>query len=75
MKIIEVEWTDAIAYSTKIIIKDLVKENLPITKSCGFLIHEDQEKIILASMMYEDILDQYQIIPKGMVKKIRVIRE
>ena len=75
MKIVEVEWLDAHSSMDAMTISDLEKQKPILTKSCGFLIHEDQEKIILASMIYEDILDQYQVIPKGMVKKIRVIRE
>ena len=72
--IVEVEWTDAIAYSTKTFMKDLIQEDLPITISCGFLIHEDEQKVILVSMMYEDILEQYQIIPKGMIKRITKLK-
>ena len=74
-EIVKVEWIDAVAYSTKAFIKDVIQEDLPITISCGFLIHEDKEKIILASMIYEDILDQYQVIPKGMILKITKLKE
>ena len=73
--IVEIEWIDAIAYSTKAFIKDLVQEEFPITISCGFLINEDKNKIILASMMYEEILEQYQIITRGMIKKITKLKE
>ena len=74
-EIIKVEWTDAIAYSVKVFIEDFIKEDLPISESCGFLIHEDNEKIIIASMMYENILEQYQVIPKAMIKKITKLKE
>ncbi len=75
MKFVEVEWTDAISSSTRVFTEDLIKEDLPITKSCGYLIHEDKEKIIIASMMYENVIEQSQMIPKGMIKKIKVIRK
>ena len=73
--IVEVEWEDAIACGTKFFIVDLIKEPVPLTKSCGYLIYEDDIKIILASMMYEDILEQHQTIPKGMIKKITKLRK
>ena len=59
----------------------LEKEKPFETKSCGYLIKEDEEKIILGFMLFgfnvndEPLLKHYQVIPKGMVKKIEVIRK
>lgn len=74
-KYVKIKWTDAIACSSKAFIEDVIKDKLPITLSCGWLIKEDEEKIILASMMYDEILEHYQIIPKGMIKEIKELKE
>lgn len=81
MKIVEVEWIDAHSSMDALTISELEKEKPFTTKSCGYLIKEDEEKIVLGFMLFgfnvmdEPLLKHYQVIPKGMVKKIRVIRE
>lgn len=81
MKIVEVEWIDAHSSMDAMVISDLEKQKPFITKSCGYLIKEDEEKIVLGFMCFgvnvldEPLLKHYQVIPKGMVKKIRVIEE
>ena len=79
MKIVEVTWIDAQSSMDVITISDLEKQGLFITKSCGYLVKEDEDKIILGFMLFgfnandEPLLKHYQIIPKGMVKKIKII--
>ena len=78
MKIVEIEWIDAQSsmdlYSVEEL-KSLGEEDLHITKSAGYLIHEDKEKVVLAFMLFGDeFVKHHQIIPRGMVKKIKVIR-
>ena len=78
MKIVEVEWIDAQSsldiYSVEEL-KGLGEEDLHITKSAGYLIHEDKEKVVLAFMLFgNDLVKHHQVIPRGMIKKIRVIR-
>ena len=81
MKIVEVEWIDAHSSMDALTISELEKQKPFITKSCGYLIKEDEEKVVLGFMLFgfnvmdEPILKHYQVIPKGMVKKIRVIKE
>ena len=80
MKIVEVIWIDAHSSMDAMTISDLEKQKPFETKSCGYLIKEDEEKIVLGFMLFgfnvndEPLLKHYQVIPKGMVKKIEVIR-
>ena len=79
MKIVEVEWIDAQSslnvYSIEEL-KEIGPEDLVVTKSAGYLVHEDKEKVVLGFMLFGDYLvKHHQIIPKGMVKKIKVIRK
>ena len=81
MKIGEDEWIDAQSSLDVMPISELEKHPLAITKSCGYLIKEDKEKIVLAFMLFgvnregEELMKHYQIIPRGMIKKIKVIRK
>jgi len=79
MKIVEVEWIDAQSSLGVCSIKELKEvgpEDLAVTKSAGYLIHEDKENIVLGFMLFgDDLVKHYQIIPKKMVKKIKVIRK
>jgi len=68
---VEVEWLDAQSSLDGIDINVLKKEGIVLTHSCGYLIHQDKEKIILSCMLFgSGWIKHYQIIPKGMVKKI-----
>lgn len=76
---VEVEWIDAQSsldlYSFEEL-KNLGMQDLHITRSCGYLIHEDKDKIILSFMNFgEDMCKHHQIIPKGMIKKIIKLKE
>ena len=79
MKIVEVTWIDAQSsldvYSVEEL-KGIGLEDLHITKSSGYLIHEDKEKVVLGFMLFgDDLVKHHQVIPRGMVKKIKVIRK
>ncbi len=79
-KKVEVIWMDAHSSLDPMTISELIKEEPYLTTSCGYLIHEDKEKIILAFMIFgfningEPLLKHYQIIPRGMVKEIRNVQ-
>lgn len=78
-KICEVTWIDAQSslgvYSVEEL-KGLGEEDLHITKSSGYLIYEDKEKVVLGFMLFgDDLVKHHQIIPRGMIKKIKVIRK
>ena len=79
MKIVEVTWIDAQSslnvYSVEEL-RELGEEDLHITKSAGYLIHEDKEKVVLGFMLFgDDLVKHHQVIPRGMIKKIKVIRK
>ncbi len=72
MKWVEVEWVDAQSSMDVMSIKELEDHPIIITKSCGYLVKQDKEKIVLAFMMFgEGLMKHYQVIPIGMVKKIK----
>ena len=78
MKKVEVIWIDAQSsldvYSVQEL-KEIGKEDLHITKSCGYLIHKDKEKIVLGFMLFgEELVKHHQVIPIKMVKKIKEIK-
>ncbi len=75
-KIVEVEWLDAQSgFSSPLTIEELESEKPIITSSVGYLIKEDDEKVILGFMMFGDegMFKHWQLIPKGMIKKIRTL--
>ena len=63
------------------IISDLEKCKPIRTKSCGYLVKEDKEKIVLGFMMFgtnvldEELLKHYQVIPRKMVISIKELFE
>ena len=78
MKIIEVEWLDAQSgFSTPVDIEEAKEVEPILTHSVGYLLHEDKEKIMLGFMMFDnkDCFKHWQLIPKGMVKKIKILRK
>lgn len=78
---VRVEWMDAHSSLDSITISELLKAKPFLTESVGILIHEDKEKIILSFMNFgfnikdEPLVKHYQVIPKGMVKKITKLKE
>ena len=72
-EIIEVEWFDAQSgFSSPLTIEELEKEKPYHTYSVGYLLKEDKEKIILGFMMFgEEMFKHWQLIPKGMIVKIK----
>lgn len=78
MKIVEVEWLNAQSgFSSPLTLEELESEEPLHTFSVGYLIKEDENKIILGFMMFGDegMFKHWQLIPKGMIKKINVIRK
>lgn len=78
---VEVEWVDAHSSLDASTITELEKESITITKSCGYLMKNDKEKVVLAFMLYgvnaldETLMKHYQVIPKGMVRKITKLKK
>lgn len=77
MKIVEIEWFDAQSgFSCPIEIEEVDDIKPLMTHSVGYLLKEDKEKVVLGFMMFNDRMSfkHWQLIPKGMIKKIKVIR-
>jgi hypothetical protein len=76
---VEVEWIDAqssMDFYNINELKEVGEENLHVTKSCGYLIHKDKTKVVLAFMLFGDEgCKHHQIIPTGMIKRIIKLRE
>ncbi len=78
---VEVEWIDAHSSMDALTLSELEKAEPFLTKSCGYLIKEDKDKIVLGFMCFgfnindEPLLKHYQVIPKGMVRKITKLKE
>jgi len=75
-KKVEVEWFDAQTYHGTAEDFDVVGKLIPhLSKTCGYLIHEDKEKIIISFLNFgEGNTKYFQMIPKGMVKKVRYLK-
>ena len=77
-KIVEIEWLDAQSgFGNAQFVEELVHEEKPIHSfSTGYLLHECKEYIILGFMLFgEDMVKHNQLIPRGMIKKINIIKE
>jgi len=77
-KIVEVEWLDAQSgFSSPLTLEELEREEPVHTFSVGYLLKEDDSKIILGFMMFGDVGDfkHWQLIPKGMIKKITKMKK
>lgn len=78
---VEVEWIDAHSSLDATTLSDLEEQKPFLTTSCGYLIKEDKDKIVLAFMIFgfniegEPLLKHYQVIPKKMVRKITKLKE
>jgi len=75
-RIVEVEWFDAQSSMESWTIEEM-KELKPLhTFSCGYLIHDLDDRIILGFMDFgEGLIKHHQCIPKGMIKNIKTIRK
>jgi len=75
-KIVEVEWLDAqTGFGEAKFVEDL-KDEIPFhTFSIGYLLYEDEEKIILGFMLFgEDMVKHNQMIPKKLIQKITELK-
>jgi len=75
-RIVEVTWFDAQSSMHSMTIDDLKEMKPVMTKSIGYLLIEAKEYIILGYMDFgEGLIKHHTCIPKGMINKIKVIRE
>jgi hypothetical protein len=76
-KIVEVEWFDAQSSMEALTMKEIEEELMPIySKSVGYLLIDKEEYIILGFLDFGDgLIKHHQVIPKPIIKKMKVIRE
>ncbi len=75
---VKVDWLDAQSgFSTPLTIEELEEHGPTITSSVGRLLVNDKEKIVLGFMIFGDegYFKPWQLIPKGMVRKITYLEE
>jgi len=75
MRIVEVTWEDAQSSLDIYTIEELKKIPTITTKSCGYLIDKNEERIILGFMVFDNLIKHHQIIPMAMVRTIKEIRK
>ena len=78
LEFVRVDWLDAQSgFSSPLNIEELEEVPPLETKSVGFLIKQDEEKIDLGFMMFGDegYFKHWQMIPRGMIRKITRLRE
>lgn len=69
-KLEKILWTDAQATQAGWThIEDVDKSKLPITQSVGFVIHEDEQQVIIYQTLSNNYCTEGIRIPKGMIKK------
>ena len=75
--VVEVVWFDAQSSLSSFTLKEVREDLKPVyTKSCGYLIHDDDESVILGFMIFDDdVVKHLQCIPKGMIKSVKVLRK
>ncbi len=75
---VEVEWMDAQSgFSSPLDLDELESVDPIITHSVGYLLKEDKTKVILGFMMWgeQGTFKHWQLIPKGMIRKITKLKE
>jgi len=74
--IVEVEWFDAQSSTESLYLEEIKEKLKPIhSKSVGYLVHETVDYIVLGFTNFGDeLIKHHQVIPKGMIKKMRYIK-
>ena len=77
MDIVEIIWVDAQSSLEPLTLEEAKKLLKPqTTKSVGYLAHETKEYMLLVFMDFgEGLFKHWQVIPKGMIKKMHKIKK
>lgn len=73
--IVEVDWIDAQCGFENCTVEELIELAPCLTKSSGYLVYKDDEKVILCFMLFNACVKHYQIIPARLVKKITIMKK
>ena len=68
MKVLKIKWVDACGDYAEMTKEELMKYQMPVIESVGFLIFEDEQTIKLASFIAKDFVRNWIVIPKAMIK-------
>lgn len=68
--IVEITWRDAECDPAWVSVEEIKEAKLPLIRTIGFLIHEDKEKLIVASTIGGDEATASMKIPADWVIKI-----
>lgn len=81
-KKVQIKWLDAqTGFSSAMLVSEFLEEFKPLYNySCGYLLCEDKEKVIIGFLIMDDrdedpLVKHWQLIPKGMVKEIKYLKE
>lgn len=69
-----VEWLDALSAAGWHDITDAMKQQAPLVKTYGILIRRDKHAVTVAQAIAGDQCLGFQVIPTGMVKKVRILK-
>jgi len=77
MEVVEIVWIDAQSSLEPMTIEDAITRLKPQTShSVGYLAHESKEYLLLVFVDFgSGIFKHWQVIPKGMIKKRKVIKK
>ncbi len=71
MKIVEVRWWDATSYGNAWMTE--CADGCAVCSSVGYLVKDAKDKVVLAqSIQADDTMNRF-VIPRGCIKKIRVL--
>ena len=73
--LLEIRWIDAEEQAGWTPVKELKNSKCPQCKTYGLFISEDEQCIILAPTVSDNLEIRYAKIPKGMITKIRKIED
>jgi len=72
---VEIEWIDAQTLDGFISYEEAMNTEQVISKTCGYFVGQDKHKIVISFINFGQGTTKYfQLIPKGMVKKIKVLK-
>lgn len=75
MKMVLIEWVDSNILHGWITIEDAKRANIALSQSVGFLLWEDNEKVIIVfSKSDSDSVLEVKAIPRGCIKSIKELR-
>ena len=73
-KLLLILWHDAVNGAGWENLEELCNESLPLVTSIGFLIHDDENRIILSTGFHGEESIGYMAIPTGMIHSRKFVK-